>query len=155
MENSPILLLVLCTLVGAGQPSKTIPAPHINALNAQDKAIGVSWSKVEGVYSDEPIIGYVVKVWEIPDVTAYKYEIVDGKKVLVSDKKEPKVDPKKIPNSIPREIKVDGADVTAVDVDNVKDDVLYHIRVQAFTKTEKGALSDAATIKLISNENKS
>ncbi|KAM3956665.1 uncharacterized protein ACR2FA_009384 [Aphomia sociella] len=151
-----ILLLIAVSqafLVG-GMPTTTIPTPRITELVSQDHAFTVSWSKVINQDAKEPVLGYVVKVWEIPDTLVYKYEIVNGEKVLVEEFKEAKLDMTKIPSFTPREIKVTGADVTTTQVDNVKYNVLYHIRVQAYTKSEKGPLSGAAGIKLLDKDNK-
>ncbi|XP_052755509.1 uncharacterized protein LOC128201735 [Galleria mellonella] len=154
MKYFILLVAVTQALLASGQPTNTIPAPHITILTARDDSLDVSWSKVENVISNEPVLGYVVKVWEIPPVTVYKYEVKDGEKVLVQEQKEPELDTTKIPSGVPREIKVPDATITTANIDGIKFNVLYHIRVLAYTKSQQGPLSDAAGIKLIDNDTK-
>ncbi|XP_059052949.1 uncharacterized protein LOC131847392 [Achroia grisella] len=141
-----VLLAAMQALV-AGQPTR-IPAPTITMLVAQNDFLKLSWTKVESVSSNDPIKGYIVIVWQIPDETVSHYKIVDGKTVVVEEKKTPKLDPTKIPSGTPREIKLADADVTTTLIDNIQIDVLYHIRVLAYTSTQEGELSDRAEIKL-------
>ncbi|XP_059052934.1 uncharacterized protein LOC131847385 [Achroia grisella] len=145
------LFAVTLALV-AGLPTSTIPYPTITLLVARDDSILVHWTKIKNVNTEDPIIGYIVKVWEFPDVIVYKYDIVDGEVVVTQEKTEAKVDLTNIPSGRPREINVAGGDITNAIIDNTRPNVLYHIRVLAYTKTQEGPLSPGSSIKLIKED---
>ncbi|XP_049869655.1 contactin-like [Pectinophora gossypiella] len=120
----------------------SLKAPSLRQLTAIDPAgFQVDWTPVTSGDPADPVTGYKIKVWELPNKKIY--QLIDGVMTLVDE--EPPTLTDDIPTSKPHEYITDK---TTFVVKNLKRNVFYETRVQAYTKSTEGPLSNPWRIKL-------
>ncbi|XP_061711554.1 uncharacterized protein LOC133520875 isoform X2 [Cydia pomonella] len=151
-----LLLLAFASLCQglALQKTKNLPRPDLLVLTALDPpSLEVEWAPVKHDDPSEPILGYKVKVWELPPVKTYKYEVVDGVKTLVQEEMPPKIgDADTPPEKDAREILVRGPQTSKTKVPSIKLNVIYEVRVRAFSARRDGPLSTHMRVQLMDDK---
>ncbi|KAJ8733572.1 hypothetical protein PYW08_001870 [Mythimna loreyi] len=146
-----LLLIAVCNGLPVDipkAPQLLLPIPNINRLAIKGDPNHIThhaiviWNKVDSGDPGNPIIGYKLKVWEIPKIKRTVYKTQGGKVVRVLEESFPElyIYTNEIPNGVPKEI-VTQTDETAATIREMYDDVLYQLAVQAFTAEGDGPLS--------------
>ncbi|XP_063532895.1 uncharacterized protein LOC134743430 [Cydia strobilella] len=157
MMKCLLLLAFVASCQGlALQITKSLPRPDLLVLTALDPpSLEVEWAPVKHDDLSEPILGYKVKVWELPPVKTYKYEVVGGVKTLVQEEIPPKIsDADTPPEKDGREIVVHGPQASKTKVPSIKLNVIYEVRVRAFSARRDGPLSTHMRVQLMDDKKK-
>ncbi|KAJ0179060.1 hypothetical protein K1T71_005835 [Dendrolimus kikuchii] len=128
-----------------------LPAPLIKSLSAIDPAgFQVEWTRVDSYDDMDPVLGYKVKIWEVCDKRLL-YDKADGAVMLAKrdTRFSQALESRRIPDSEPFVIILPGFERTRTKVSNIKLNVLYEVRVLAYTRTMDGPLSQPTRIKLM------
>ncbi|CAD0197292.1 unnamed protein product [Chrysodeixis includens] len=110
------------------------------------------WTPVEsGIWTD-PLVGYKMRVWEVPnavwDIKAKQYTSADGEYDVLMEQQQGEESMDATKNSelvLLQEIRTP-ADLPSAAYLNVRRGVTYEIRVSAFTKTHQSAYSLATRL---------
>ncbi|XP_047984176.1 uncharacterized protein LOC125224769 isoform X2 [Leguminivora glycinivorella] len=151
--------LLLLTFVAACQglalqKAKTLPRPNLLLLTALDPlSLEVEWEPVKQDDPSEPILGYKVLVWQLQPVKKYKYEIINGVKTLVQEMVPPTIGDADTPlEKDAMEIVVQGPQGSKTRVPSIKLNVIYEVRVRAFSARRDGPLSSHMRVQIMDDK---
>ncbi|XP_073942561.1 uncharacterized protein [Choristoneura fumiferana] len=149
-----LLLVAVCQGLAVQKVKAPLPRPEIKSVTTLDPlSIQVEWNPVQSIDEKDPVIGYKIKVWELPPIITFKYVVVDGVMKLVEDVVEPKInDAETPPEKEAKEIVVQGPLVSKALVPDLKLNVVHEVRVRAYTKSQDGPLSGLTRIQLQDTE---
>ncbi|CAG9795416.1 unnamed protein product [Diatraea saccharalis] len=125
-----------------------IPSPVLISLTAIDPTgFKLRWQPIKGAIANS-ILGYKVKIWEQPLEKVYKYETLNGVKVLVEKYTTAKFPlESQVPGFEPVNVILTQADEREAIGQNLRVGLIYEFRVQAFTNDGDGPLSAPMRLK--------
>ncbi|XP_026737217.1 uncharacterized protein LOC113500569 [Trichoplusia ni] len=117
------------------------------------------WTPIEsGIWTD-PVIGYKMRVWEVPDAPstrAQKYTMSDGKYTVLVEHQEKTEesmdDTKNLDNNILLEEILTPGDLPRAAFFNVRIGVNFEIRVSAYTRTHQSSYSSFTRMRVLPNK---
>ncbi|CAF4926149.1 unnamed protein product [Pieris macdunnoughi] len=150
--ESKLVLACIVLVTGIEESERYLEAPEVTSVSlAEPEGLYVQWWPVRQ-RNDDPVIGYKIRLWEIPESSTTDIQLVDAYKYPGTVKHEESSKSFSVNNTDPisREEIVGSANKGLMSATvKIKYNTIYEVRVLGFKKDVDGPMSLPTRIKVV------